>query len=123
MSWIAKSPSSFVGQSVGTGQCVAYVEQAAGVPNTAQWKRGALVKGSVSPQGTAIATFDANGSYGNHTDGKSHAAIFHEELPEGLLVWDQWKDHPVAPRVLHFRAGKEGLPCDDGDQFYVIEHA
>ncbi len=74
------------------------------------------------PKGTAIATFDTDGTYGNHTDGRSHAAICHEELPEGLLVWDQWFKHPVAPRLIRFKNGS-GLACDDGDQFYVIEQA
>jgi hypothetical protein len=96
MSWIAASPSSYVGQSVGSGQCVAYLEQAARTPPTSRWQRGKLVKGSKVPAGTAIATFDTDGTYGNHTDGRSHAAILHEELPEGLLVWDQWFKHPSS---------------------------
>jgi hypothetical protein len=120
MSWIAQMPSNFVGHEVGSGQCVAYVQRASGAPQTALWKRGNRVKGGQVPQGTAIATFDPNGTYGNHTDGRSHAAIFHEELPEGLLVWDQWLHHPVAPRVIHFRNG-EGPAVNDGDQFCVIE--
>jgi hypothetical protein len=122
MSWVAQAPSSFVGQVVGNGQCVIYVQQASGAPLTAQWSRGAKVRGGVVAQGTAIACFDPDGTYGNHTDGRSHAAIFHEELPEGLLVWDQWVGHPVAPRVIHFRAG-QGPAVNDGDQFSVIERA
>jgi hypothetical protein len=27
--------------------------------------------------------------------------------------------HPVAPRLIRFKNG-DGLPVDDGDQFYVI---
>jgi len=100
MSWIAQMPSSLVGREVGSGQCVAYVQQASGAPRTALWRRGNLVKGGRVPQGTAIATFDPDGTYGNHFDGRSHAAILHEELLEGLLVWDQWLHHPVAPRVI-----------------------
>jgi hypothetical protein len=121
MSWIAEAPSSFVGQEVGNGECVAYVQRASAAPQTALWTRGNQVKGGQVPQGTAIATFDPDGKYGNHTDGRSHAAIFHEELPEGLLVWDQWFHHPVAPRVIRFRNG-DGTAVNDGDQFYVIEH-
>ena len=56
MSWVAQTPSSFVGQPVGNEQCVAYVQVASGAPHTSQWKRGNLVKGSAVPQGTAIAT-------------------------------------------------------------------
>jgi hypothetical protein len=99
---------------------VAYVRAASGAPQTSRWQRGALVKGSAAPKGTAIATFDPDGTYGNHTDGRSHAAILHEELPEGLLVWDQWLNHPVAPRVIRFRNGT-GAAVNDGDQFHIIE--
>lgn len=122
MSWIAQKPSSFIGQTVGNGQCVAYIQQASGAPQTALWRRGEVVKGGNNPQGTAIATFDPAGVYGNHVDGRSHAAIFHEQIPEGLLVWDQWFNHPVEPRVIRFRNG-DAAPANDGDEFYVIEHA
>ena len=122
MSWVARDPSSYAGQSVGNGQCVAYVEAAAETPTTASWKQGELVKGGDVPSGTAIATFDPNGTYGNHTDGRSHAAIFVSQQDAGLLVWDQWVGHPVSQRVIHFRAG-QGEPVNDGDQFHVIEQA
>jgi hypothetical protein len=122
MSWIAQDPASFVGNAVGSGQCVAYVQAASGAPVTAKWKRGILVKGGNVPHGTAIATFDPDGTYGNHTDGRSHAAILDVELPAGLQVWDQWLTHPCAKRVIHFRAGV-GTAVNDGDQFHVIESA
>ena len=79
-----------------------------------------LVRGNAISTGTAIATFDPDGTYGNHTDGRSHAAVLHEELPQGLLVWDQWLHHPVAPRLIQFRNGT-GAAVNDGDQFFVIE--
>jgi hypothetical protein len=119
MVWIATDPERYDGQIVGSGQCVAYVEQACGAPHTSQWKRGILVKGNEVVQGTAIATFAPNGTYAN-LPGRSHAAIFHQNNSTGLLVWDQWVGHPVAPRLIHFRNG-DGLPVDDGDQFYVID--
>ena len=122
MSWVAPDPASYAGQSVGTGECVAFVEAAASTPHTASWRKGVLVKGNAVPAGTAIATFDPDGSYGNHTDGRSHAALFVSEREDGLLVWDQWHDHPVSQRTIHFRGG-EGAPVNDGDQFYVIEPA
>ena len=68
----------------------------------------------------AIATFDPDGRYGNHTDGRSHAAIFMEQVDDGLLVWDQWHDQPVHQRVIRFRGG-EGRWVNDGDRFFVIE--
>jgi hypothetical protein len=122
MSWIAPAPEGYAGEVVGNGQCVAYVETAAQTPHTSQWKRGAPVRDGDVGTGTAIATFDPDGSYGNHTDGRSHAAIFVEQQDAGLLVWDQWKGHPVAQRVIHFHDG-EASPVNDGDQFCVIEQA
>jgi hypothetical protein len=121
MSWTATDPERYDGEVVGDGQCVAYVQRACGAPHTSQWRQGALVKGSDLAQGTAIATFDPNGTYGNHV-GRSHAAIFHQQNPTGLLVWDQWVGHPVAPRLIRFRNG-QGSPVNDGDQFHVIESA
>ncbi len=126
MSWVASDPTAFKGQSVGSCQCVAFVEEAAHTPTTANWKRGKRVRDNNVPSGTAIATFDADGTYGNHVDGRSHAAIYVVGQADGLLVWDQWKTpddtHPVSQRVIQFRGGV-GEPVNDGDQFYVIEPA
>ena len=91
-------------------------------PPTVEWRCGTLVKGSAAAQGTAVATFDPDGTYGNHTDGRSHAAILQQITPDGLLVWDQWTGHPVAPRLIRFKGG-EGEAVNDGDQFHVIEQA
>ena len=120
MSWKAQSPEKFAGTVVGSGQCVAFVQEASGAPVTSLWTRGAKVRDGDAPEGTAIATFDPDGIYGNHTDGRSHAAILGEQQDGGLLVWDQWLGHPVSQRVIHFRGGS-GEPVNDGDQFYVIE--
>ena len=120
MSWTADSPFDYKKTVVGDGQCVAFVVEAASTPHTASWKRGDIVKGSDIASGTAIATFDGNGTYGNHTDGRSHAAIFVEQQDGGLLVWDQWVGHPVDQRIIKFRGGS-GKPVNDGDAFYIIE--
>lgn len=122
MAWIAEDPASYVGETVGNGQCVAYVREACDAPPTVEWRCGTLVKGSATAQGTAVATFDPDGTYGNHTDGRSHAAILHQITSDGLLVWDQWSGHAVAPRLIRFKGG-EGKSVNDGDQFHVIEHA
>jgi hypothetical protein len=122
MSWIAVDPERYEGQSVGSGQCVAFVQAAALAPRTAGWTRGVLVRGGNVPAGTAIATFDPDGSYGNHTDKRSHAAILVAEQAGGLLVWDQWRNHPVSQRVIRFKGGA-GDPVNDGDYFHVIEQA
>lgn len=120
MSWIADDPSEYAGQVVANGQCVRYVQECAGVPHTSRWQPGVTVRGSGAEPGTAIATFDRDGTYGNHTDGRSHAAILIAEQADGLLVWDQWLGHPVAQRVIRFRGG-QGRRVNDGDEFQVIE--
>ena len=102
---------------VGDGECVAYVKVAAGAPHTSQWRRGALAKGAAIPSGTAIATFDPNEQYGDHTDGRSHAAIYLSQNAEGLIVCDQWRGHVVHQRTIRFG---EGQPVDNGNEFHVI---
>ena len=123
MAYIATDPASYSGQVVGTGQCVAFVEQATGCPHTAGWQQGALVRGNTDIQaGTAIATFGPNGTYTNSTDGTSHAAIYVGQTAAGLQVWDQWTGHPVSPRTIRFQGGATGVkPVNDGDAYYVIE--
>jgi hypothetical protein len=120
VSFFASHPESFAGQKVGNGHCVRFVQEACGAPHTSRWHSGVRVRGGEVDSGTAIATFDPDGMYGNHTDGRSHAAILVEEQPEGLLVWDQWLRHPVSQRVIQFRGGK-GRKVNDGDAFHVIE--
>lgn len=120
MAWIAGTPEVHAGRSVANGQCVRYVQVCAGLPHTSNWRQGDPVRDSDIEPGTAIATFDEDGCYGNHTDGRSHAAIFIEQVDDGLRVWDQWVGHPVAERVIHFRGGV-GRPVNDGDAFCVIE--
>lgn len=120
MSYVAASPESYSGQVVGDGQCVAFVKAASGAPATSLWKQGALVKNSSIPAGTAIATFDPNGTYGNHTDGTSHGAIYVGQNAAGLQVWDQWTGQPVHQRTIRFQNGA-AKPVNDGDKFYVVE--
>ena len=74
----------------------------------------------VIPAGTAIATFDPSGTYGNHTDGRSHGAIYVSQNADGVLVYDQWTGQPVHQRTIHFRNGS-GSAVNDGDQFYVVD--
>jgi len=111
-----------LGKVIGSGQCVAFVEAAAKTPLTAHWHRGRMVAGDLTiPEGTAIATFDPAGTYGNHSDGRSHGAIYVSQVAgQGLLVYDQWLGQPVHERTIHFRHGA-GLAVNDGNQFYVIE--
>ena len=123
MAYLATNPEAYSGQAVGTGQCVAFVEQASGAPHTAAWQKGALVRGNAAIQaGTAIATFGPNGTYTNSTDGTSHAAIYMGQNAAGLQVWDQWTGQPVHQRTIRFQGAAPGVrPVNDGDAYYVIE--
>lgn len=109
-----------LGVPVGSGHCVALVRECAGLPPTARWRRGALVRGSSPDRGVCIATFDPDGSYGNHVDLRSHAAILLAENSDGLLVCDQWLGQPTQTRVIRFRSGN-GKPANDGDCYHIIE--
>jgi hypothetical protein len=118
--WVARDAAAFIFRTVGDGHCVAFVREAAGAPHTSQWQRGPLVRDLAGAQkGLAIATFTPDGKYGNHTDGRSHAAILIAQQADGLLVWDQWVGHPVQQRVIRWRAG-QGQPVNDGDAYHVI---
>lgn len=118
--FVAEAPSIYSGQVIGDGHCVAFVRHAAEAPHTSQWRGGAKVRGHpAAPRGVAIATFDADGRYGNHLDGRSHAAILIAVMSDGLSVWDQWRGHPVAQRVIRFKGGI-GSAVNDGDRFCII---
>lgn len=124
--YISDHPEKFLGQTVGTGQCVSYVEQAAHTPATHFWQQGPKVEGNFSLQkGVAIATFQ-DGKYQNRTNGDSHAAIYLRQDAVGVWVLDQWrnphKTQVVHERFIKFRHGI-GTPNNDGSAFYVIEHS
>lgn len=120
MAWVAANPARYAGQVIDTGHCVRFVQTAAGAPHTSRWRRGTRVRGAAVAPGTAIATFDPSETYGNHTDGRSHAAILVAEQGDGLRVWDQWKGHPVGQRTIRWRGG-QGTANNDGDAYFVIE--
>jgi hypothetical protein len=122
MPHIATDHAQHLGRSIGTGHCVPFVREMTGLPVASEWRRGERVRGSTAVRGTAIATFDDDGSYGNHLDGRSHAAILLAVNHDGLLVADQWTGQPIHQRVIRYRAG-QGDPANDGDAFFVIETA
>ena len=114
----------YLGEVAGSGhyrgQCAVFVQEVAHAGNTHGWKQGEKVAGNVSiSAGTAIATFDPDGQYGNHTDGRSHAAIYVSQNKLGIVVYDQWLGQPVHQRTIRFGSG--GRAVNDGDQYYVIE--
>jgi len=122
MSHIATDPRRHMFKTAGDGHCVALVREATGLGPTSTWRRGTAVRGGGHAGGTAIATFGASGLYENRLDGSSHAAILLAEYSDGLLVLDQWLNHPPQERVIRFRGG-QGNAVNDADQFYVIETA
>lgn len=78
--------------SVGDGYCVPLVQQVTGAPNTTLWVRGSELKGRPQLEpGTAIATFDSNGKYPNHSKG-NHAAIFVGYTEHGVRIYDQYRE-------------------------------
>ena len=119
--FIATDTHRYVGKVVGSGQCMALVQLVdPGVPHSSKLRQGIKVRGADLPPGTVIATFNSEGRYDNKTDGSSHIAILLEQLDDGLRVVDQWVLHPVAERIIRFKAGA-GPACDDGDRFCVVE--
>jgi len=122
--FVASNFSQYLGQSVGSGQCVALVQAAdPSVGLTATWTQGAAVHGNTSLQpGTAIATFNANGQYANATNGSSHAAIYLGQNAQGIQVEDQWSNQPASIRTIPWN-NPTGTAANTGSSFYVINHA
>ena len=108
---------------VGAGYCVDFVKASAGVPRTDAWQAGAQVRGNphIAP-GTAIATFESDGSYTSESG--NHAAIYLYQDDRGIWVFDQWQGQPVHKRLIRFGGGsgsKWGSKSNDGTRFAVIE--
>jgi hypothetical protein len=121
--YIAARPEAFEGRVIGAGHCVDFVKAAAGVPRTAAWQEGAPVRGHPDiARGTAIATFETDGSYTSESG--NHAAIYLYQDDHGIWVYDQWQGQPVAKRLIRFAGGsgaKWGSKSNDGTRFAVIE--
>ena len=119
---VAQGWNSFVGQSVGSGQCVALVQAAdPAVGLTRTWAQGGQVQGNTSlVPGTIIATFDGNGRYANATDGGSHAAIYLGQNAQGIQVLDQWAGSPAAYRTIRWSGA---TAANTGSSFHVVNHA
>lgn len=121
--YVAASPEAFEGEVIGAGYCVDFVKAAAGVPRTAAWRRGVEVRDNpYVARGTAIATFEADGSYTSESG--NHAAIYLDQDDRGIWVYDQWRGQPVHKRLIRFEGGsgaKWGSKSNDGRRFAVIE--
>jgi hypothetical protein len=120
--YLAAHPEAFEGSVVGAGHCVDFVKAAAGVPRTSAWRRGSQVRGNPDvARGTAIATFEADGTYTNETG--NHAAIYLYQDDRGIWVYDQWQGRPVRKRLIRFEGGtgsRHGSKSNDGKRFAVI---
>jgi hypothetical protein len=101
-------------------QCAAYVRRVTGLPSTSSWRRGVQVRGAGLSSGVAIATFSDAGLYENDTSGRSHCAIFIEEIEGGIRVLDAWVGHPAAERIIRCKGGA-GQSVDDADAYHTIE--
>jgi len=119
---LAENPEAFVGRVVADGHCVKFVQAAAAAPRTTEWRPGALVRGNKSiPPGTAIATFEADGTYTSKRG--NHAAIYISQDETGIRVYDQWQGQPVHERVIKFKGGRgagSGYKSNDGTLYRVV---
>lgn len=121
--FIADNPLAELGNVVADGHCVRLCRKVSKAPHTSLWEAGVKVRGGEVPDGVIIATFHpVTKAYENDTTGRSHAAVFLGELPEGLRVLDQWRGHPVAERLIRFKGGAQPH-VDDGDSYFVVEAA
>lgn len=123
MPYTCINPERYLNRSIGTGQCVAFVQECAAVPHTSMWRPGLKVLGNLSlPKGVAIATF-RDGQYPNHSSG-NHAAIYLGQSASGIQVLDQWMSHgiprPVQERTIRSKGGI-GTMSDDAEFYFVIE--
>lgn len=121
--YLAEHPEAFLGTVVDNGHCVKFVQAAADAPRTAAWRPGARVRGNpdVAP-GTAIATFELDGTYTPETG--NHAAIYIGQDATGLWVYDQWRGQPVHKRLIRFEGGRgagKGNKSNNGKLYRVIE--
>jgi len=107
----------------GNTECVEFVRQAAGAPQTASWRSGEHVlsaqPGAIA-RGTAIATFDEHGRYPSDGRGR-HAAIYLGHDANGIRVLDQWNAQgEVKPRTIHTQR-PEYPRVNAAKHYHVIE--
>ena len=121
--YIVARPEAFEGRVIGAGYCVDFVQAAAGLPQTTAWREGAEVRGNPHiARGTAIATFESDGSYTSEFG--NHAAIYLDQDDRGIWVYDQWRGQPVHKRLIRFEGAsgsKWGSKSNNGERFAVIE--
>lgn len=121
MPYVAGDPERWAGgPQVGSGECVALVQQATGAPLTSEWRRGTLVQGNLTlVPGTAIATFGPDDRYGSRTDGSSHAAIYLGQDEGGIYIIDQWNVRAGGNIVRRRSPATRYIPFDDPNRAQV----
>ena len=124
---VAKSDVLGVGKyknAKGNTECVEFVRQVTGAPETALWTKGKKVSEATAgeiPEGTAIATFDDEGRYPTDAAGR-HAAVYLSHDATGIRVLDQWNNQgEVKERTIRFNRPKGTRRSNDADTFYVVE--
>ncbi|MBB4200748.1 hypothetical protein GGD83_004577 [Rhodoblastus sphagnicola] len=116
---VASGYDSMLGQSVGSGQCVALAQATSNVGLTSTWVPGTQVQGNTDiAAGTVIATFGSDGTYTN-TVGQSHTAIYLGQNAQGIQVMDQWANAPARYRTINWTTSNS---YESGSQFYVVSH-
>jgi hypothetical protein len=116
---IASGYADFLGQSVGSGQCVALAQATSNVGLTSTWVPGSQVQGNTNiAAGTVIATFGSDGTYTN-TSGQSHTAIYLGQNSQGIQVMDQWSTSVSQYRTIAWTTSNS---YESGSQFYVVSH-
>ena len=120
--FIAADYAQYIGQSVGSGQCVALVQAAnPSIGPTRNWQCGVPVQGNTELRpGTIIATFDSSGCYANALDGSSHEAIYLGQNERGIQVMDQWAGNTAAARTLPW-TNPSGAAANTGAAFHVVQ--
>jgi hypothetical protein len=108
----------------GQTECVEFIRQALGAPQTALWREGTKIKKGVLgiAPGTAIATF-VSGKYPQTGSTGKHAAIYMGQNGSGIQVMDQWASQGmVLPRTIYWiPRNQHPSASNDANAFSVIE--
>ena len=120
MPYIARADYAKQKEMVGNGECVTLVKHLAGARASSLWREGdkvpdLLEKGGMS-KGPVIATF-INGRYQNLRQG-NHAALFIRQVPGGIEIFDQWRNHKPSARVIYF--GRSAAGASNRPELYSV---
>ena len=95
--YVCEDAPTYLGKSIGDGECVDLIKLCSNAPLTRYWKPGDYAFGKDIPAGTAIATF-RKGKYPSRSG--YHAAIYSHQDKNGIYAWDQWQGQPVHLRYI-----------------------